>query len=224
MSTMPIVVTEAMYLWPYKQEVPSSSLGAPTTQTVDPQCFQGGKSACLDQKEGTQESPWRDFSDIESFRGPILDVGKIGGRTHIQLSCLCCGKPLWARPVKVRKGQGRFCSRSCTTKGRDRTGFRSSGRSRFGADNPSWKGGFKAIDHVRKFKAANPEKVRVQQIVRQAIRSGKLARPAACSQCGAACKPDAHHSDYSRPLDVTWVCRKCHVDIHHTGKPRGKAL
>ena len=52
------------------------------------------------------------------------------------------------------------------------------------------------------------------QITSNAIRDGKLIRPNECSQCDAACKPEAHHPDYSRPLDVIWLCRSCHCRLH----------
>jgi hypothetical protein len=32
-------------------------------------------------------------------------------------------------------------------------------------------------------------------------------------RCGEP-KVHAHHEDYSRPLDVTWLCQKCHVQRH----------
>ena len=41
---------------------------------------------------------------------------------------------------------------------------------------------------------------------------GNLVRPTACEQCGTTgVKIDAAHSDYMRPLDVRWLCRRCHV-------------
>jgi hypothetical protein len=45
-----------------------------------------------------------------------------------------------------------------------------------------------------------------------AIRSGKLVR-GLCEVCGAA-KPEAHHDDYSKPLDVRWLCSKHHKQLH----------
>jgi hypothetical protein len=34
-----------------------------------------------------------------------------------------------------------------------------------------------------------------------------------CIECGS---PDSqmHHEDYSKPIDVTWLCRPCHLKIH----------
>jgi hypothetical protein len=48
-----------------------------------------------------------------------------------------------------------------------------------------------------------------------AIRGGKVIRPDKCSVCGEKCKPEAHHKDYNKPLDVVWVCKHCHENIHH---------
>ena len=48
--------------------------------------------------------------------------------------------------------------------------------------------------------------------VRNAILSGRLIREP-CSRCGAD-KTQAHHEDYSKPLDVVWLCLKCHKQRH----------
>lgn len=45
-------------------------------------------------------------------------------------------------------------------------------------------------------------------------RRGKL-RKERCFNCGDE-RTEKHHEDYSQPLQVAWLCRKCHVD-HHKG-------
>ena len=60
--------------------------------------------------------------------------------------------------------------------------------------------------------------------VQKAARSGELARPDKCQRCGVACAPHAHHPDYSRPLDVVWVCRKCHWKEHHLAGAPGEGV
>ena len=50
--------------------------------------------------------------------------------------------------------------------------------------------------------------------VRWAIQSGLLIRSQVCDECGSKNYVDAHHSDYSRPLDVVWLCRSCHKRLH----------
>ena len=58
------------------------------------------------------------------------------------------------------------------------------------------------------------EKGRARQRVRDAIKAGKLARDKACQLCLKECRTHAHHHDYSKPLEVTWVCTQCHGKIH----------
>lgn len=61
-----------------------------------------------------------------------------------------------------------------------------------------------------------PEEAR--RMVRDAVRRGDLVRPSACNRCGSIPSPtvdgrasiQGHHHDYSKPLDVEWVCAKCH--------------
>lgn len=46
--------------------------------------------------------------------------------------------------------------------------------------------------------------------VGNALRDGRLIRPAPCHYCGIVTRLEAHHWDYYRPLDVTWLCDRCH--------------
>lgn len=50
--------------------------------------------------------------------------------------------------------------------------------------------------------------------VHSAITGGELVRSEVCSECGVKSATDAHHDDYSKPLDVRWLCRRCHVNFH----------
>jgi hypothetical protein len=47
-------------------------------------------------------------------------------------------------------------------------------------------------------------------LIQYHLKVGNLSRPDQCEQCGIACKPDAAHADYSKPLAVRWLCRPCH--------------
>lgn len=65
---------------------------------------------------------------------------------------------------------------------------------------------------------SNPEKRAAHVILGNAVRSGRIDKPSNCSSCGLFFpkrKIHAHHHDYAKPLDVTWLCVYCHVDIHH---------
>lgn len=57
-----------------------------------------------------------------------------------------------------------------------------------------------------------PEKEVARNRVAMAVRNGKLKR-LPCATCGEA-KTDAHHEDYSKPLDVIWLCRNHHSRRH----------
>jgi len=46
-------------------------------------------------------------------------------------------------------------------------------------------------------------------------RLGKLKREP-CADCGAQ-QSQKHHEDYSKPLAVQWLCRKCHLLLHKLG-------
>lgn len=47
---------------------------------------------------------------------------------------------------------------------------------------------------------------------RNAKAAGKLV-PKPC-KCGST-QVEMHHEDYSKPLEVEWSCKKCHVDTHY---------
>lgn len=64
----------------------------------------------------------------------------------------------------------------------------------------------------QKFRKNHPDKYRSRQAVENAIRDGRLVR-LSCEVCGDA-KSEAHHEDYSKPLDVKWLCLKHHRQAH----------
>ena len=50
--------------------------------------------------------------------------------------------------------------------------------------------------------------------VKRAIEKGLLIKPKKCTHCGAIEKLQAHHVDYNKPLEVLFLCDKCHKEIH----------
>ncbi len=59
----------------------------------------------------------------------------------------------------------------------------------------------------------NPEKYKAHTAVGNAIRDGKLKK-LSCNVCGNN-KVHAHHNDYSKPLEVIWLCSLHHARKHH---------
>jgi len=56
-------------------------------------------------------------------------------------------------------------------------------------------------------------RLKAREITKRAIDAGRLIRQP-CRKCGAE-KADAHHTDYSKPLDVDWLCSPCHKQEHY---------
>lgn len=60
-----------------------------------------------------------------------------------------------------------------------------------------------------------PEMVRAHGIVQKAIERGVLERgPCESEDETCAGEVQAHHDDYSKPLEVRWLCRSHHTRLH----------
>jgi hypothetical protein len=67
----------------------------------------------------------------------------------------------------------------------------------------------------RKYSDMNDEqklKIRCRAYANVALKRGKIERQG-CEVCGE--KAQMHHSDYTKPLEVRWLCRRHHVYHHH---------
>lgn len=98
------------------------------------------------------------------------------------------------RAVKRRTPEGRKKSRERATEWRKKTK--------------------RTIVHVTRWKKDNPEKSAIHSLVVWAIKTGVLVRKEECEQCGLKCKTQGHHEDYSKPLEVIWLCTICHGEKH----------
>ena len=70
--------------------------------------------------------------------------------------------------------------------------------------------------HV-KFITKNPLKRAAHIACGNAIRDGRIKRQP-CEVCGSE-KAQAHHDDYSKPLDVRWLCTTHHAEWHKHNTP-----
>lgn len=66
---------------------------------------------------------------------------------------------------------------------------------------------------------------KAQNLLEEAIERGIIQRKTHCEKCGntgtfkdGRTKIQAHHGDYNKPLDVMWLCQKCHHEWHKNNK------
>ena len=91
---------------------------------------------------------------------------------------------------------------------------------KYGKDNHFYRDGKGKIrENIRR---------RAGHLVEKAIKKGILI-PRSCEVCHASgrtmadgkSRVQAHHDDYSRPLEVRWLCQQCHHEWHQTNVPKG---
>lgn len=80
--------------------------------------------------------------------------------------------------------------------------WRAANRERYNANMRAWQARQGA--EARRAKAA----------VGKAVKAGEMIRPLWCEACGADARLQGHHDDYSKPLDVRWLCKACHARHH----------
>jgi hypothetical protein len=82
---------------------------------------------------------------------------------------------------------------------------------RYKTENPKK---YKQI-HQQKIEWAkrNRHKRNAQQKLSRALLNGTVLRPDRCELCDDT-KVQAHHPNYSKPLDVIWLCASCHSEEH----------
>lgn len=92
------------------------------------------------------------------------------------------------------------------------------GNKRYGTDNHFYREGKRADDVA-------------QNLVETAIQQGVMQRKTHCEQCGQSgqfkngrTSIQAHHDDYNKPLEVRWLCQKCHHAWHKKHNPKRKEV
>lgn len=55
---------------------------------------------------------------------------------------------------------------------------------------------------------------KIWSLVAKAIKDGVIIKAEECSCCGSKMYLEGHHYDYSKPLEVVWLCKSCHTYEH----------
>ena len=72
----------------------------------------------------------------------------------------------------------------------------------------------KELSRIKRYREKHKENYKTYLIVEKAIKDGVLKNPGRCEKCGAAGYTEAHHENYAKPLEVCWLCDKCHKERH----------
>lgn len=74
----------------------------------------------------------------------------------------------------------------------------------------------KWLEYQNTKRKKDPNKISARQKVYYAIKTGKLIKKP-CEICGDK-NVEAHHEDYGKPLEVRWLCKRCHKEYHNNKK------
>jgi hypothetical protein len=74
------------------------------------------------------------------------------------------------------------------------------------------------IEAIIEWQKNHPEAVKAQKKLHYALKTGKIVKPELCEKCKEKKRLSAHHEDYSKPLDVKWLCSSCHKIEHNNNK------
>ena len=122
----------------------------------------------------------------------------------VKFTCSFCGvtkeikRHLLAQKKRCSLSGGIFCSLSCSSS------------FRLGDKNPNWKGGISEnYYHYKKLQMQRyPERVAARHKAWRAVKQGVIKK-LPCETCGDI-DSQSHHEDYTKPLEVTWLCQ-----LHH---------
>lgn len=141
------------------------------------------------------------------------------------VNCALCGAPFM-----TRFSRGKYCSPKCAHEGfkahdrdakaRERQNYPQRVASRKAAQSKTPRARAVAMVAHKRHWARHPEKRAARGAVSSAVQRGTLKKQP-CVRCGAP-KTQAHHHDYSKPLDVTWLCPPCHRLEHPHGRVAGQ--
>ena len=71
-----------------------------------------------------------------------------------------------------------------------------------------------AYQRFKAWNERNPEKKNAHDRLNDALRYGRITKSEFCTKCGTKGRVEGHHADYSKPLEVVWLCKSCHMKQH----------
>lgn len=121
-------------------------------------------------------------------------------------------KAAFANHAHAKDGKRRDC-KHCVDAGAVKPPRRKNGNATARIKTPDYLA--KNREAARRWYWANRDKALAKQRAYRARKRGEIVKPAICETPGCeAAAQDAHHEDYSRPLAVVFLCKRCHRARH----------
>jgi len=113
--------------------------------------------------------------------------------------CERCKVEFLAKVKELHRGKGHFCGITCVNAQRSANRKDPDARKKWLAEN-------KNTPHFVLQRKAHHA---VEYVVKRGI-----LKKGVCEICGANQRIHAHHGDYTKPLDVQWLCVAHHRELH----------
>ena len=146
----------------------------------------------------------------QMYEGSATSKLKHGRYTKLNDGAIASAAQMYESGMSLAQIAKHFnVSRQSIWKSLRRVGVQMRSQKRYGKENHFYRGGAKAVDSA-------------QNKLEKAIQRGDIVRPSTCEKCGERPLPmkdgrtaiQAHHYDYSKPLEVQWLCQRCHHEEH----------
>lgn len=160
------------------------------------------------------------------YKNPEARAKKISitRRRGNYFSCIFCGNKFWRKPSAIKKGNNKFCTRSCYfkwQKGKKKTVHKPYDKR--GENNPNWKGGIKSENDL----------IRTSQQYKEWRQKVFERDNWTCQKCDKRSKENQYiviHAHHKKPFAVfpeirfdidngETLCKKC-----HDKEPKGKEI
>lgn len=135
--------------------------------------------------------------------------------------CSCCGLEKLARDYQKRAASRDGLTASCKAclSSRDKARESPERASARRAYQMSEAGKIAHARAIKKYNERYPMRRYSRVIVGNALQNGSLVKPEICETCSSSRKIEAHHDDYTKPLNVRWLCEDCHKEWHRHNDP-----
>lgn len=178
------------------------------------------KGYCYGRHNSPTPSVWTVSSFIISFRSGGVGRDERAITAMNNKTCPKCGesKPLeqFYKYSSSKDGLQSYCgvcarARVCQWN-RDNPGRSSLRRQQRRKNNPDR---MRKLDtkHKARHRKRHRDRAVARQMITTRLQNGGLT-PDPCTVCSTTENIQSHHPDYSKPLEVVWLCKKHHQDLH----------